>query len=85
LPGFLDLTGYNRKFFRDNGKICRPLTALLKRGNFSWTTAAEEAFNALKEAMTTTPILALLDFTQPFVFESDACETCINAVLMQSN
>lgn len=83
LHGFLGLTGYYIKFIKDCGKITGPLTSLLKKNSFHWTKAAKEAFNHLKAALAEPPVLALPDFSIPFVIECDVVDNGIGAVLMQ--
>jgi hypothetical protein len=60
-----------------------PLTTLLKKNAFSWTPTTDQSFQALKDAMYTTLVLSLPDFTKTFVLECDASRRGIGAVLMQ--
>lgn len=71
MRGFLGLTGYYRKFIKNFIAISKPLTDLPKKGVFSWNESATVVFEELKNAMVHAPVLALPDYTIPFVVEME--------------
>jgi hypothetical protein len=79
------LAGYYGRFIKEFGTIAAPLTALPKKEAFRWSPEAEEAFKALQHALTSAPVLALPDFSKPFVVECDASGSGIGAVLHQDS
>jgi hypothetical protein len=56
---------------------------LKKNTTFVWTPQLQKCFDTLKTALTSAPVLSLPDFSKEFVVETDACDTRIEAVLMQ--
>jgi hypothetical protein len=55
----------------------------LKKNSFKWREDQEAAFTHLKLLMSTPHVLALPDFNQPFILETDASGNGLGAVLMQ--
>lgn len=84
VKGFLELTGYYRRFVLDYGSIATSLYQLTKKDAFYWNEQAMQSFEKLKKAMTTLPVLALPDFEKKFIIEANAFGTGLGAVLMQS-
>jgi len=81
---FLGLANYYRCFIRNFAAIAKPLhQATEKKNHFKWTEQCAQAFNQLKDHLTSAPILAMPDWTKPFILDTDACETGIGAVLSQ--
>ena len=52
---------------------------------FQWTSDHQEAFEKLKLALTTAPVLPYLDYTKPFALEMDASVKGLGAVLSQED
>lgn len=67
------------------GMLQSLLTKLLAKDQFQWTPAAQQAFDKLKTALCSVPVLGLPDFSQPFTVETDASGVGMGAVLSQQN
>ena len=72
------------RFVRGFSEMARPLTALTRAGvDWEWSTAQHQAFNRLKLALTTAPVLKLPDFDRQFVVTTDASDAAVGAILEQ--
>ena len=82
---FLGLCSFYRKFIRWFSEIAAPLTDLTKKDQkFVWNDDADKAFNRLKTAMVTAPVLQLPDFDREFTVTTDASEVSVGAILQQN-
>ncbi|CAN6544155.1 unnamed protein product [Malus baccata var. baccata] len=81
---FLGHAGFYRRFIKDFSKIAQPLCRLLqKEVFFEFNEACEQAFNHLKDFLTTEPIITPLDWSIPFELMCDASDYALGAVLGQ--
>ena len=82
---FLGMASY-RRFIRSFAKIAAPLHALSRQDiPFCWSLACPNAFQQLKDALVSPPVLVYPDFQKPFVLHTDACKEGLGAVLEQKS
>ena len=84
---FLGMVGYYRKFIKNFADLAMPLTEMTKKAKptrVQWTDNSTQAFQALKDALVTAPILATSQFDLPFILQTDASENALGAVLSQN-
>ena len=80
---FVGFVQYVRKFIKHFSAIAAPLTNLTKaKTGFKWTALEQDAFEKLKEAVCSQPVLKLPDFTKPFEIHTDASDVAYGAMLI---
>ncbi|OWZ01510.1 polyprotein [Phytophthora megakarya] len=87
LQSFLGPTVYVQRFCQLFSEISAPLFEMVKRKDrkqLEWTPERVRAFEALKTALSQTPVLALPDFTKPFLLRTDASQFAVGGVLLQT-
>ena len=81
---FIGLAGFYRKFIKNFSAIAAPITDLLKKDRkFEWGEEQDIAFKALKDALTSPPILTFPDFNEQFYVVTDASNLGVGGALMQ--
>ena len=84
LRAFIGLCSYYRRYIAMFSVVCAPLHALTgKNVRFVWSEACDEAFQQLKDLMTSAPILAMPTDEDPYTLDVDASGFGIGAVLSQ--
>lgn len=86
---FLGTVVYNQRFCKRFGDLVAPLHEATKNKSTNeklhLSYAARQAFQDLKQAMCSPPVLALPDFNEPFLVKTDASNFAVGGVLMQAD
>lgn len=78
------LASWYRRFIPNFSTLLTPLFGLLKKNTpFLWNSGCETAFEAIRNHLTTAPILTCPNFELPFIVQTDASDFGLGAVLTQ--
>ena len=81
---FVGFGNYYRRFIKDFSSIVKPLTLLTKKNQkFEWGEALQHAFETLKSAFTSAPVLCHFDSTKEITLETDASNLVSAGILSQ--
>ena len=86
VKSFLGLVGYYQRFIPGFATLASPMNDLTRKtfpDRIQWTEAAEKAFESLRGALCSEPVLITPDFTSPLIVHTDASEVGLGGVLSQ--
>src|SRR5258706_10438071 len=84
IQSFIGFMNFYQRFIHDFSKIACPLHALTRKSkDWSWGAAKQQAFDVLKSAITSAPMLTFPSKSGPFRLECDASNFAMGAVLLQ--
>ena len=77
------MANFYRRFVKGFAAIAKPMTDLTKKDrDFTWSNEEEAAFQKLKEALTSAPILQVFDEDKPHEVWVDASDYAVGATLV---
>ena len=77
------MANFYRRFVKGFTAIAKPMTDLTKKDqNFTWGAEEEAAFQKLKEALTSAPILLVFDKDKPNKVWVDASDYAVGSMLV---
>ena len=85
----MGLAGYYRRFMKDFAKLAYPLSKLLKekddkrKQSFIWSEEQQQAFEKLREALCSQPVLRAPILSKEFIVTTDASDFTLGAILEQ--
>jgi hypothetical protein len=74
IQAFLGLANYYRRFVYRFSHIATPLTNLTKEVKWQWGPTQQQAFDNLKTALTSAPVLRIYDSNLPICIEHNASD-----------
>ena len=84
VQAFIGFVNFYHCFIQDFSTIARPLFDLTRSDQaWNWGTKEQEAFECLKIAVTTAPILASFQNSEPFCIKANSSDFASGAVLSQ--
>jgi hypothetical protein len=86
VQAFLGFANFYRRFIQGFSALAAALSALTGKDTpFLWTTQTEAAFQALKQAFTTAPILQHFDPEKPIIVETDTSDYVLAGIPSQQD
>ena len=84
IRSFLGMATYCAKFIPHFSDLSAPLRALIrKNSHFSWTHKEQQAFDSIKQALTSETVIAYFDKNKETELVTDASPTGLSAILSQ--